>query len=37
MASHDEHTRLESLIKFLIDRGIIDNDDEETETIHKFL
>jgi hypothetical protein len=31
------NAKLESFVKFLIDRGLIDNEDEETETIHKFL
>ena len=30
-------TRLESFLKFLIDRGFVDNEDDSTETIHRFL
>jgi hypothetical protein len=33
----DMNGKLEQFVKFLIERGIVDNDDEETETIHKFL
>ena len=36
-AELDLHAKLESFVKFLIERGIVDNEDDETETIHKFL
>ena len=37
--SHDDemNTKLESYIKFLIAKGFIDNEDDQSETIHKFL
>jgi hypothetical protein len=31
------HDKLESYIKFLIEKGFVDNEDDQTETIHKFL
>ena len=31
------HETLESFIKYLIQKGIIDNEDDQSETIHKFL
>jgi hypothetical protein len=31
------HETLESFIKYLIQKGIVDNEDDQSETIHKFL
>ena len=31
------NSKLESYIKHLISKGFIDNDDDSTETIHRFL
>ena len=31
------NTKLEEYIKYLIRKGFIDNEDDSTETIHKFL
>ena len=33
----DMNTKLESYIKHLLGKGFIDNDDDQTETIHRFL
>ena len=37
--SHEEemNAKLESYIKYLIAKGFIDNEDDSSETIHKFL
>ena len=37
--SHEEemNAKLESYIKYLIGKGYIDNEDDQSETIHKFL
>jgi hypothetical protein len=37
MQSEDLNDKLESFLKFLIESGIIDNEGDDTETIHKFL
>ena len=29
--------KLESFLKFLIERGLVDNEDNQSETIHSFL
>ena len=29
--------KLESFLKFLIERGFVDNEDDSSETIHRFL
>ena len=36
-ANDAKQAKLESLLNFMIDRGIVDNEDDQTETIHKFL
>lgn len=34
---NDNNGRLESYLKFLIKYGLVDNDDDSSETIHRFL
>jgi len=39
LSNHDENsnTRLEGFLKYLIERGLVDNEDDSSETIHRFL
>ena len=36
-APQKSNNKLESFLKFLIDRGFVDNEDDSSETIHRFL
>ena len=39
LSNYDEHnnSKLESFLKYLIENSLVDNEDDQSETIHRFL